>query len=131
MMFYENVKSLCKARGLTLTQLMRELGMSTSLPTQWKKGQEPKPPTLLKIANFFDVTIDNLLDDKMSANSVGTATNSTIMQGVSGRDISVNTASNLSENEQQLIEIYRSLDLKGRTMLMMQAIELQEKYAKR
>lgn len=133
-MFYDNVKSLCKAHGITLTELMRELGMSTSLPTQWKKGQEPKPPTMLKIAEHFGVTIDMLLSSNPAAsNSVGTATNSNVMQGVTGRDISVGApaSTGLSENEQQLLKIYQGLDLKGRTLLMMRAIELQEEMQKR
>lgn len=128
-MFYDNVKSLCKTRGITLTELMRELKMSTSLPTQWKKGQEPKPPTMLKIAEYFGVTIDFLLSDRTeNANNVGIARNSTIMQGVTGRDISVGApaSSGLSEYEEQLLGIVRQLDLKSRTALLMHAIELQE-----
>lgn len=62
-MFYENLQELCKENGTSVTVLMKTLGLSTGLPTFWKKGSVPKSDTLQKIADFFNVTTDYLLYD--------------------------------------------------------------------
>lgn len=129
-MFVENIERLAANKKMSLSAVANALGMSNNAATKWRNGSIPNSKNLQKIADFFGVTVEYLLSDSDVKNAVGIASNSTIMQGVSGRDISVNNASSLSENEQQLIEIYRQLDLKGRTMLMMQAIEIQEKHSK-
>lgn len=38
MNLYERLNLLCTQRGTTITNVIKELGLSTSLPTNWKKG---------------------------------------------------------------------------------------------
>ena len=115
---------------MSLSALANSLGMSNNAATKWRNGSIPNSKNLQKIADFFGVTVEYLLSDNPQAgNRIGMAQNSTIMQGVTGRDISVGVpaSSGLSEYEEQLLGIVRQLDLKDRTALLMQAIEMQEK----
>lgn len=129
-MFVQNIEKLAADHNMSLSAVAKSLGMSNNAATKWRNGSIPNSKNLQKIADFFGVTVEYLLSDNpQTGNRIGNATNSTIMQGVTGRDISVGApaSSGLSEYEEQLLGIVRQLDLKDRTVLLMQAIEMQEK----
>jgi len=59
--FRIRLKELRKEKGLTQTQLAEELGFTRVNISDWEwKGMEPSFDTVIKIAKFFDVTIDYL-----------------------------------------------------------------------
>lgn len=63
MSFYITIKNTCfDKKKITLTEMVKELGLSTSMPTKWKKGLVPNGETLIKLADYLDVSIDYLLD---------------------------------------------------------------------
>ena len=130
-MFYDNVYNLCQREGIKITTLARSLDLSSSAPTYWKKGSVPKSGTLQKIAEYFNVTTDYLLtgDDKIK-NTVGNVSNSAVVQGPSG-DVSISNIVGLQDNEAELLRIFRSLDIKGQTALLMFAYEEEEKKDKK
>lgn len=61
MTFYDVISGLCKETHTSPTTVSKQLGLSTSMPTQWKNGTIPNGDTLLKIAAYFDVSVDYLL----------------------------------------------------------------------
>lgn len=65
--FGEKVRELRKMRGLSLRQLAIELGLSThSHLDRIEKGQSnPSADLILEIANFFEVTTDQLMKDDL------------------------------------------------------------------
>lgn len=60
-MFYQKLLSLCSERGIRITSLISELHISSGNLSKWKAGNNPKSDTLLKIADYFNVTTDYLL----------------------------------------------------------------------
>ncbi len=60
-MFYDRLIGLCKARGIRLTPLLKELNLSESGIARWKSGSVPNGRTLAKMAAYFDVTEGYLL----------------------------------------------------------------------
>lgn len=61
-MFSEVLKQLRKDKKVTQTELGNYCGYSHVAVVKWENGQrEPSIETLIKIADFFDVTLDNLL----------------------------------------------------------------------
>lgn len=61
-MFYDLFHSLCTAKGVTPTQVARDLGLRQSTVSMWKKqGTTPKYDTLRKLAEYFDVSVDELV----------------------------------------------------------------------
>lgn len=60
-MFYENLNKLCEKRVIKLTPLLKELKISTGNITRWKNGSVPNSSTLIKLAEYFGVSTDELL----------------------------------------------------------------------
>lgn len=64
-MFYDRFYELCQRKGVTPTKVARDLGLRQSTVSMWKKqGTTPKYDTLKKLADYFEVTTDDLYDIK-------------------------------------------------------------------
>lgn len=62
---YEIFNDLMDKNGLSISETARQIGMSPSTITDWKAGRTmPKADKLLKIAEFFDVSVEYLLTGK-------------------------------------------------------------------
>lgn len=61
-MFYDNFLTLCKRENITPSAVMRAIGLNKSSATYWKKGSTPSSDTLQKLADYFGVSIDFLLN---------------------------------------------------------------------
>lgn len=62
-MFYDNFIQLCNSVNKSPSAVVQELGMNKSAVTNWKNRQTPpRDATLRKIADYFDVTVDYLLN---------------------------------------------------------------------
>lgn len=67
-MFWERLNQLCAEHNVKLTNVVKELGMSTGNQSKWKRGAIPKSNVLKKFADYFNVSVDYLLgntSDKM------------------------------------------------------------------
>lgn len=60
-MFYKNYVALCKARGLSTSSAAEQIGFARSAVTRWANGAVPHKSTLVTIADFFGVTVDELV----------------------------------------------------------------------
>lgn len=61
-MFYSYFESLCEQKGISPNQACREMGVSRSVAAKWKStNTSPRMDTLIKISNYFGVSIDELL----------------------------------------------------------------------
>lgn len=66
-MFNVKFKRMRKKSGLTQAQLAKKLGISPSTVGMYEQGRrEPDSAMLLKISNFFDVSVDFFLESKKS-----------------------------------------------------------------
>lgn len=59
-MFIDSYLRICELMGKSPTTVLKELKISNSVYDNWKKGGEPLNPTKKKIADHFNVTIDEL-----------------------------------------------------------------------
>ena len=67
-MFYDVYCQLCRSRGLTPSGAASRIGFNRASVTQWKNsGNPPKQELLLKIASFFNVSVDYLLTGREQA----------------------------------------------------------------
>ena len=62
-MFWDNFYQLCRDRDKYPNQVAADLGFSTAVATHWKQGMIPRGKTLQKIADYFGVTVNDLLSD--------------------------------------------------------------------
>lgn len=60
--FYDIFSKLCKEREISPSAVARSIGLTTATPTYWKRGSIPKGDTLQKLADYFGVSVDYLLD---------------------------------------------------------------------
>lgn len=89
------LKDLRKKRALTQIQLAKALHVATGTIGNWEvDARDPDFPMLLKIADFFNVSVDYLLGRE---DYFGNYYRRDLMQ------------SDLSDNEQVLVESFRSL----------------------
>ena len=63
-MFWNNFIDLCVNNSTTPNAVAKELSIASGAVTKWKNGAVPHQTTLLKIANYFDVTVEELIADK-------------------------------------------------------------------
>lgn len=129
-MFYENVKDLCGLHRTNITQLAKDLGLSTSMPTKWKNGAVPKSDTVKMIADHFGVSTDQLLAPSGASNTIGNVSGSAVLQGNISDKITVNNGGDLSEEESELLRIYRGLEMRRRIALMKSAFDLDDEQRK-
>lgn len=61
---FDKFFKLCEERGVTPYRVGKDIGVSTSNITQWKKGMStPNFTSMQKIAKYFNVSLDYFVDD--------------------------------------------------------------------
>lgn len=63
-MFWDIYVELCEVKGSTPSAVAQSIGLSNAIPTKWKKGALPKGEILLKLAEYFNCSVDYLLTGK-------------------------------------------------------------------
>lgn len=59
-MIFDNIEALCKERGTNISQLERDVGLANATIRRWANGS-PTVENLKKVADYFCVTVDDLL----------------------------------------------------------------------
>lgn len=87
-----------ESRNMSQKFVALSVGVSPPMVSQWEKGiKEPSKETLIKLADLFHVTIDYLLDHETST-----------------------TENKLSEDENNLLSIFRLLNQTGKAVALRQ-----------
>ncbi len=63
---YKLIEDLCDQKGINITQMCEEADIARSNMSEYKSGRKKSlgVPILLKIANYFDVTVDYLIGNE-------------------------------------------------------------------
>ena len=96
-MFWNQFEKLCDERKVKPNPLGKELGFSSGIITKWKQGAYPGTEALMKIAEYFDVSIDYLVYGEEAENgraSVRSSENAMVIT---------------DQNERLLVKHYRAL----------------------
>ena len=59
----EKLKNLMRQDGITTRSLGARVGVTSAAVTGWCNGASPRPAVTAKLAEFFGVSVDDLLDD--------------------------------------------------------------------
>lgn len=62
-MFSDNFVKLCARKGVNPTSVAEDLGYSRTTGSKWVNGSVPRPTTLQRIADYFGITVAELLDE--------------------------------------------------------------------
>lgn len=60
-MFWKRFYNLCLRCGKRPNPIGKEIGLSSGIISKWKNGGIPNGETLMKLADYFDVSVDYLL----------------------------------------------------------------------
>lgn len=60
MTLYEVYIRLCNDKGKTPSAAAMEIGLSKSLVSRWKKGSIPSDATVIKVADYFGLSLNDL-----------------------------------------------------------------------
>lgn len=60
--FYDRFLELCKEKGVSPSGVTKAIGIGTANATYWKKGSVPSSETLIRLGDYFGVSVDYLLD---------------------------------------------------------------------
>ena len=63
-MFYENFAFYCTKIGKSESAVAKDVGITSKSVTGWKNGALPRNSTLKKLADYFGVTVDELMGTK-------------------------------------------------------------------
>lgn len=105
---YEKLKSLCKERGMTVTQLCAEVTGSSGNLATWKKGHM-RSDYLSKSADILKVSADYLLgrtDDPISN------INNSYNQNGNNNFQTVGSMTEISKRDAEILQKINSLDFK-------------------
>lgn len=110
----KKLRKLRKDRGLTIGQVAEAVGMKLNTYGKYERDINPKKGTLIKIAEFFDVSLDYLMGreaetDHNFGESRGGA-GSLTLDNYSGYKPIEEEIGELTEQETLLISIFRSAD---------------------
>jgi transcriptional regulator with XRE-family HTH domain len=62
-MFYKNFLKQCNKKNISPSAAAEDMGFKRSVVTRWSKGTAPRNATLVKIADYFNISVDELLSD--------------------------------------------------------------------
>ena len=61
-MFFNRLKQLCDEKGISVYRACPAIGLNRSAVAKWKSGGTPNGTTAAKLAEYFGVTTDYLLE---------------------------------------------------------------------
>jgi transcriptional regulator with XRE-family HTH domain len=72
-MFYDNFIRLCAKENISPSAAAEEMGFYRSVVTRWGKGGNVRKATLERVANYFGVTVADLIGDDSAQQKKPTA----------------------------------------------------------
>lgn len=75
MAFYENFVDLCNSIHKSPTATVIAMGFNRSTLTQWKRGATPSDASARRIADYFGISVAELLADKTADSKTAAETN--------------------------------------------------------
>lgn len=128
--FGERLRKLRISQDLTQQQLGEKLGVVPSTIGKYEKVQNsyPSVEVLIKLSDFFGVSIDYLLKGRETApsveNNIGSMSNSPFIQANNG-GVVFNGDGSISPEAMELLNIYESLSGRDRLRLLNYAVEVE------
>lgn len=106
-MFYNNFVKLCNSINKSPSAVVLEIGLQKSTVTRWKKGSIPTDATAQKIADYFGISVAELMSDQKSKLSHTTEAEPDITFNDFTYALHNETKELTEENKQKLLEMAR------------------------
>lgn len=121
----EKIKMLCKQKNIPIGFLLQECDINKNFIYDLeRKGKSPSIDKILAIAEYFNCSIDDLVGRTNNQSiSTGNITNSNV---ISGNNNTFKGKEELSVQEQDLLNTYRSSDGKTQMKIMQFIYNIEE-----
>lgn len=67
--FYANFVKLCTKKGISPSAAVEEMGFARSAATRWANGSVPRAATLQKVADYFGMSVSELVGEQKNSPS--------------------------------------------------------------
>ncbi len=140
--FSQRLRQLREERGLSMDAFcekyneMKGSRLSKSTVSRWENGsQEPMLSTVASLADFFGVAPTYLIGNSDDRNcTASNIQNSAVVQGNKATTLIVRNGGiherELSDQTAELIRIFESLDVRGQTLMLSFAYEMETQHKK-
>lgn len=128
MTLYEKVQLLCKKEGFEISNIGENipgLTISKASITGWKKGSKPRADKIKLIADYFGVDAEYLTDDTITTPQY-IRDNHGIIGDTHAPVTIMSGDSPLTEQETELLNVFRKLNVLKQAQLLVKAAEMLE-----
>ena len=132
---YKNITDLCDQAGISGYRLCKEAGVQPSILTDLKMGRQKglSAKNAEKIASYFGISVGQLIGNTPVPDFRGAfhnTSNSNVVVGNTGENINMSFAEppqeKLTEQETEVLRIFRSLDMRKKTSVLSYLYELED-----
>lgn len=95
---FTRIKGLCEKKGITINKLESEIGMGQYSITRWKTSSSPTVDKLLRVAQYFGVSLDYLTGLSSIKQTAESITNDERLQSI------IHIWIQLSEHNKNVVE---------------------------
>ncbi len=121
--FWNQFYQLCRNMDLRPTALGSKLNISSGTINNWKNGTIPNGETLMKLADFFDVSVDYLLGRENAQSNSNSIPQNNIVDSSDGTKFDTTTT--------QVAEAFSNLSFSDKAKVMGLVAELEEQQRKK
>ncbi len=136
-MFYDNLKAVCEKQDLKITNIVVECGGAPGSIHGWKKGSMPNSSIVVALAMRLNVSTDYLLLGKETSNTshisnsiVDHSSGTITIKSATETESAALSESMLSENEEEILKVFKSLPTRERVKLLSIIYDFEEQYRK-
>ena len=109
-MFWETFYKVCSSKNTSPNAVAKVIGVSSATCTHWKNGAVPNGETLVKLADYLEVSVDYLLgrtnEPNLTLNNVGN--NNKGNQAIHG-NVTVSQHQETDNRDLQLLQMIQKL----------------------
>lgn len=119
MIFWERYSDLCNSKNTKPNPVGKQIGVASSTISQWKNGSIPNGETLIKLADYFDCSVDYLLGRTQEQNISSSYSNNSI---TNSNNVALGERSTIynrtDEISAEIAKIVSNLDIREQTELL-------------
>jgi len=124
--FYDRYIALCGQLDMSPSAVALDIGLSKPAVNRWKNGTRPTDATVAKIAAYFGVPVEHLMYGSPLP-AITATDHSVVVQGNTG-NTTVTQGETLTEQETELLRLFRSLNMRWKHAAMAYMYELEDKH---
>lgn len=127
----DTISFMCSKKNISANKMLLECNLNKSVLDNLKKGSIPSVDKIMKVADYFNVSVDYLLgrtdNPKMQSTTVDQSQTVSINGVISGNIGNIsNSHFEISEEDMELIQLFHKLSIQKRAEIIMLMVKTNE-----